>query len=163
VARRSGTGDAGRRASRVPSLPFSAINPHRQPAIPDGGRSQKYMISRVLIPFLLVPTISAMGQEPAASPAVTKEIAEKIKPLSSPDVEYPVLGMKPEELISTLREISALLEEDTAILDLRFLGTNRLEITTGKRTAPLGGHGLNILFERKEGKWVETMRNRWVS
>ena len=36
---RSGTGDAGRRASRVPSLPFSAIHPHRQPAIPDGGRS----------------------------------------------------------------------------------------------------------------------------
>jgi len=38
VARRSGTGDAGRRASRVPSLPSSAIHPHRQPAIPDGGR-----------------------------------------------------------------------------------------------------------------------------
>ena len=40
VARRSGTGDAGRRASRVPSLPSSAIYPHRQPAIPDGGRSE---------------------------------------------------------------------------------------------------------------------------
>jgi len=38
VTRRSGTGDAGSKASRVPSLPFSAINPHRQPAIPDGGR-----------------------------------------------------------------------------------------------------------------------------
>jgi hypothetical protein len=38
VIRRSGTGDAGSRASRVPSLPFSAIHPHRQPAIPDGGR-----------------------------------------------------------------------------------------------------------------------------
>ena len=41
VTRRSGTGDAGRRASRVPSLPSSAIHPHRQPAIPDGGRSQR--------------------------------------------------------------------------------------------------------------------------
>ena len=40
VTRRSGTGDADRRASRVPSLPPSAIHPHRQPAIPDGGRSQ---------------------------------------------------------------------------------------------------------------------------
>ena len=39
VARRSGTGDARRRASRVPSLPFSAIHHFRQPAIPDGGRS----------------------------------------------------------------------------------------------------------------------------
>jgi len=39
VTRRSGTGDAGRRASRVPSLHFLAIHPHRQPAIPDGGRS----------------------------------------------------------------------------------------------------------------------------
>ena len=38
VTRRSGTGDAGSRASRVPSLPFSAIHPFRQPAIPDGGR-----------------------------------------------------------------------------------------------------------------------------
>jgi len=42
VARRSGTGDAGGRASRVPSLPFSAIHHFRQPAIPDGGRSEKY-------------------------------------------------------------------------------------------------------------------------
>ena len=40
VAWRSGTGDAGSKASRVPSLPFRAIHPHRQPAIPDGGRSQ---------------------------------------------------------------------------------------------------------------------------
>jgi len=38
VVRRSGTGPAGRRAGRVPSLPFLAINPLRQPAIPDGGR-----------------------------------------------------------------------------------------------------------------------------
>jgi hypothetical protein len=38
VVRRSGTGDAGSRASRVPSLPFSAVHPPRQPAIPDGGR-----------------------------------------------------------------------------------------------------------------------------
>ena len=38
---RSGTGDAGRRASRVPSLPFSVIHHFRQPAIPDGGRWQK--------------------------------------------------------------------------------------------------------------------------
>jgi len=38
VTRRSGTGDAGSRASRVPSLPFFAINPFRKPAIPDGGR-----------------------------------------------------------------------------------------------------------------------------
>ena len=38
VTRRSGTGDAGSRASRVPSLPSSAIHPERQPEIPDGGR-----------------------------------------------------------------------------------------------------------------------------
>ena len=41
---RSGTGPAGRRAGRVPSLPFPAIHPPRQPAIPDEGRSaEKYM------------------------------------------------------------------------------------------------------------------------
>ena len=39
---RSGTGPAGRRAGRVPSLPFAAIHPQRQPAIPDEGRSKKY-------------------------------------------------------------------------------------------------------------------------
>ena len=38
VIRRSGTGDAGRKASRVPSLPVFAIHHFRQPAIPDGGR-----------------------------------------------------------------------------------------------------------------------------
>ena len=38
VVRRSGTGDADSRASRVPSLPFLAIHHFRQPAIPDGGR-----------------------------------------------------------------------------------------------------------------------------
>jgi len=43
VVRRSGTGPAGRRAGRVPSLPFPAIHPLRQPAIPDEGRSpEKY-------------------------------------------------------------------------------------------------------------------------
>ena len=41
VIRRSGTGPAGRRAGRVPSLPLYAIHPLRQPAIPDGGRSPK--------------------------------------------------------------------------------------------------------------------------
>ena len=35
----SGTGPAGRQAGRVPSLPFLAIHQHRQPAIPDEGRS----------------------------------------------------------------------------------------------------------------------------
>jgi hypothetical protein len=40
---RSGTGPAGRRAGRVPSLAFCAIHPPRQPAIPDEGRSQKNM------------------------------------------------------------------------------------------------------------------------
>jgi hypothetical protein len=45
VARRSGTGDAGSRASRVPSLPFTAIHPFRQPAIPDGGRSPEIYAS----------------------------------------------------------------------------------------------------------------------
>ena len=41
VIRRSGTGDAGSRASRVPSLPMRSIHHFRQPAIPDEGRSQK--------------------------------------------------------------------------------------------------------------------------
>ena len=45
VARRSGTGDAGSRASRVPSLPFLAIHHFRQPAIPDGRRSGKQYTS----------------------------------------------------------------------------------------------------------------------
>jgi len=43
---RSGTGPAGRRAGRVPSLPMCVIDPHRQPAIPDGGRSQKHALLR---------------------------------------------------------------------------------------------------------------------
>jgi len=38
AVRRSGTGPAGRRAGRVPSLPAFSIHHFRQPAIPDGGR-----------------------------------------------------------------------------------------------------------------------------
>jgi len=45
VIRRSGTGPADRRAGRVPSLPFSAINLFRQPAIPDEGRSPEIYAS----------------------------------------------------------------------------------------------------------------------
>lgn len=41
VAWRSGTGDAGSRASRAPSLPLGAFISHLLPAIPDGGRSTK--------------------------------------------------------------------------------------------------------------------------
>jgi len=41
VAWRSGTGPAGRKAGRVPSLPFGAFIAHLRPAIPDGGRSEK--------------------------------------------------------------------------------------------------------------------------
>ena len=41
VARRSGTRDAGRKASRVPSLPFFPTHHFRQPAITDGRRSTK--------------------------------------------------------------------------------------------------------------------------
>ena len=45
VIRRSGTGPAKSRAGRVPSLPAFAIDPHRQPAIPDGGRSPEIYAS----------------------------------------------------------------------------------------------------------------------
>jgi hypothetical protein len=38
---RSGTGPAGRRAGRVPSLSPRPIHPPLRPAIADGGRSQK--------------------------------------------------------------------------------------------------------------------------
>jgi hypothetical protein len=41
VIRRSGTGPARSGAGRVPSLFSFAIDPHRQPAIPDGRRSAK--------------------------------------------------------------------------------------------------------------------------
>jgi len=40
AVRRSGTGPAGSRAGRVPSLPAFAIHHYSQPAIPDGGRWQ---------------------------------------------------------------------------------------------------------------------------
>ena len=43
---RSGTGPAGRKAGQVPSLQFPAINPPRQPAIPDEGRSDDNMTQR---------------------------------------------------------------------------------------------------------------------
>jgi hypothetical protein len=46
VFRCSGTWDAKSRASRVPSLPICAMDPHRQPAIPDGRRSRKIYGSR---------------------------------------------------------------------------------------------------------------------
>ena len=57
VATRSGTGDAGRRASRVPSLLFSSIHPLRQPAIPDGGRSEKINMK----PLLVIISVTLMG------------------------------------------------------------------------------------------------------
>jgi len=52
---RSGTGPAGRRAGRVPSLPVRAIHTPRQPAIPDEGRSAKNY------PFLNVNTANWTG------------------------------------------------------------------------------------------------------
>ncbi len=39
---RSGTGPAGRRADRVPSLPFPAIHVFRQPSIPDEGPNTEF-------------------------------------------------------------------------------------------------------------------------
>ena len=45
VVWRSGTGPAGRRAGRVPSLPMRVIHPFRQPAIADGGRSPEICVS----------------------------------------------------------------------------------------------------------------------
>jgi len=58
---RSGTGPAGRRAGRVPSLPMRSIHPPRQPAIPDEGRSAKYM--RTVSLFLF--TSAMLAAEPA--------------------------------------------------------------------------------------------------
>jgi len=55
---RSGTGPAGRRAGRVPSLPLSAIHPPRQPAIPDEGRSANKNMRFFTIAFLLLTTVS---------------------------------------------------------------------------------------------------------
>jgi hypothetical protein len=46
---RSGTGPAGRRAGRVPSLPITAIHPPCQPAIPDEGRSEKKYVRLIII------------------------------------------------------------------------------------------------------------------
>jgi len=43
---RSGTAPAGRRASRVPSLPALAIHPPRQPAIPDEGQEPAFMTGK---------------------------------------------------------------------------------------------------------------------
>ena len=60
---RSGTGPAGRRAGRVPSLPFPAIHPPRQPAIPDEGRSQKISPMRWIFLFLFLACFSASGSE----------------------------------------------------------------------------------------------------
>ena len=50
---RSGTGPAGRRAGRVPSLPLSAIHPPRQPAIPDEGRSATIYLPLMRLLFFL--------------------------------------------------------------------------------------------------------------
>ena len=57
----SGTGPAGRRAGRVPSLTFAAIHPHRQPAIPDEGRSAiKNMRYTTFVAVYLIATISIL-------------------------------------------------------------------------------------------------------
>jgi len=62
---RSGTGPAGRRAGRVPSLPTYAIHPPRQPAIPDEGRSEKkiarfLLASQILSSIAFTPNISRL-------------------------------------------------------------------------------------------------------
>ena len=58
VVRRSGTGPAKSRAGLVPSLPTFAIDPHRQPAIADGGRSAtKYsrLFSQLRFRYFYIP------------------------------------------------------------------------------------------------------------
>ena len=59
---RSGTGPADRRAGRVPSLLFCAIDPPRQPAIPDEGRSEKIMMRYFLVPVFLAILLSGCNK-----------------------------------------------------------------------------------------------------
>ena len=67
---RSGTRPAGRRSGRVPSLPFPAINPPRQPAIPDEGRSTKNN---------RLPTISGQNFYMTTQEIRTLPIDEKVR------------------------------------------------------------------------------------
>ena len=62
---RSGTGPAGRRAGRAPSLPVSSVHPPRQPEIPDEGRSEKNMrcIICVAIVFASAGFAHALSKE----------------------------------------------------------------------------------------------------
>ena len=64
LIRRSGTGPARSSAGRVPSLPTFAIDPYRQPAIPDGGRSaQKKQFSA----SNMAPVVANSGKMQCAS------------------------------------------------------------------------------------------------
>ena len=67
------------------------------------------------------------------------------------------------EFCDSLSKIGQLLDPEMRILDVKSLGGERLQVTTGKRDGPLTGNGFDIFFEKKNGKWVETKRSRWRS
>lgn len=113
--------------------------------------------------FTFLAVIAGLAAEGPPSQEITEGTAVEIRRIVVPEVEYPVSGMRPGELIETLHEIKALCDPDTSILQLRFLGPNRLEIKTGTMKGPLEGHGRILLFERKEGRWLKITQHRWVS
>ena len=118
-------------------------------------------LSLLLICFSLA-LIAVGAKSHAQQSTTTKEFTDE-KQWFGPKVTFPITGMTVTEFCDSLSKIGQLLDPEMRILDVKSLGGERLQVTTGKRDGPLTGNGFDIFFEKKNGKWVETKRSRWRS
>jgi len=75
--------------------------------------------------------------------------------------EYPITGMTLIELTSFINEVK--LPVGPKIIGIQIKNERTVIIRTGKLTGRLAGAGEEIVFEKKNGKWVETSRIHWKS
>jgi len=113
-----------------------------------------------ILAITLLTFTLAIGEEIPKQQPITREEAQEIW---GKKTTFPMTGLSASELCSALTEIGQMLPPESRILDVISLGDGRLQITTGRRNAPIGGNGLDLIFEKKDGLWVETRRSRWVS
>lgn len=75
--------------------------------------------------------------------------------------EYPITGMTLIELTSFINEVK--LPVGPKIIGIQIKNERTVIIRTGKLTGHLAGAGEEIVYEKKNGKWVETSRIHWKS
>ena len=77
--------------------------------------------------------------------------------------EYPITGMSGVDLGICIQHISRKLPVGPRVTGVTVNNNNKVTVNLGEIAGPLAGHGQYIIYERKQGEWVETSRGSWVS